>query len=113
MTRVCAEAAFGTTLQDAVTTGGTWTDITSRVDIENAGISINRGAQDELSQGQAGTCSLVLDNSDGAFTPEYTGSPYYPNVVDGTPLRVRVATVTSNFVRNPSFEDGDVSTWEW
>ncbi len=113
MTRAVVEAAFGTTLEDAVFTGGTWTDVTQRVDIDNAGISITRGAQDELSQPQPGTCSLRVDNSDGALTPEYTGSPYYPHVVDGTPLRVNVATVTSNFVRNPSFEGGALDTWEW
>jgi hypothetical protein len=112
MTRVCVEAAFGTTLAAAVSTGGTWTDITQRVDT-NAGISITRGAQDELSQIQPGTCTMELDNSDGALTPEYTGSPYYPNVVDGVPIRVNVATVTTNFVRNPSFEGGALETWEW
>jgi hypothetical protein len=113
MTRVCVEAAFGTPLTEAVATGGTWTDITSRVDIINAGISITRGAQDELSQIQAGTCTLTLDNSDGALTPENASSPYYPNVIDGVPVKVSVATVTKNFLRNPSFEDGSVSTWDW
>lgn len=113
MTRVCVEAAFGTTLQDAVSTGGTWTDLTQYTDNETSPISIDRGARDEVSQTQPGTCTLRLDNSDGRFTPEYSGSPYYPNVVDGTPIRVTVATVTSNLVRNPSFEGGALDTWQW
>jgi len=112
MTRVVVEAAFGTTLTDAVSTGGTWTDITGRVDMP-AGISITGGAQDELSDTQVGTCTLTLDNLDGALTPENSSSPYFPNVVDGVPLRVSIATVATNFVRNPSFESGSVETWEW
>ncbi|MFC8365588.1 carbohydrate binding domain-containing protein [Streptomyces griseorubiginosus] len=112
MTRVVVEAAFGTTLAQAVSTGGTWTDLTGRVDMA-AGISITGGAQDELSDTQVGTCTLTLDNLDGALTPENASSPYSPNVVDGVPLRVSIATVISNFVRNPSFEGGSVETWEW
>ncbi|MFF0080214.1 carbohydrate binding domain-containing protein [Streptomyces canus] len=112
MTRVCVEAAFGTTLTDAVQSGGTWTDLTERVDLE-AGISITGGAQDELSTIQVGTCTLTFDNQDGALTPENTASPYSPNVIDGVPLRVSTVSVISNFVRNPSFEGGSVETWEW
>lgn len=112
MTRVAVEAAFGSSLADVLSTGGTWTDITQYTDI-NAGISITRGAEDETSQIQAGTCTLQLDDSDGRLTPENTSSPYYPNVVDGVPLRISVATVNTNFLRNPSFEGGSVETWEW
>jgi hypothetical protein len=112
VTRVCVEAAFGTTLTEAVQSGGTWTDLTERVDLA-AGISITGGAQDELSTIQVGTCTLTFDNQDGALTPENGGSPYSPNVVDGVPLRVSTVSVISNFVRNPSFEGGSVETWEW
>jgi hypothetical protein len=112
MTRVCVEAAFGTTLTEAVQSGGTWTDLTERVDL-NAGISITGGAQDELSAIQVGSCTLTFDNEDGALTPENTASPYSPNVIDGVPLRVSTVSVISNFVRNPSFEGGSVETWEW
>jgi hypothetical protein len=106
------EAAFGTTLQEAVQSGGTWTDLTARVDLA-AGISITGGAQDELSTIQVGTCTLTFDNVDGALTPENTASPYSPNVIDGVPLRVSTFSVITNFVRNPSFEGGSVETWEW
>ncbi|MFM9542329.1 carbohydrate binding domain-containing protein [Streptomyces turgidiscabies] len=113
MTRVAVEAAFGSSLADVLSTGGTFTDITEFTDIINSGISITRGAENEQSQIQMGTCGLVLDNSEGRFTPEYAGSPYSPNVVDGVPLRVSVATVNTNFVRNPGFEDGSVDAWTW
>ncbi|MEV8548311.1 LamG-like jellyroll fold domain-containing protein [Streptomyces glaucescens] len=113
MTRVVVEVAFGTTLADAVATGGTWTDITGRTEIQSSGISITRGAQDELADIQVGTCTLTLDNSDGALTPENSGSPYYPHVIDGVPLRVGVVTATTNLVLNPSFEGGSLEYWEW
>ncbi len=113
MTRVAVEAGFGSSLADVLSTGGTFTDITEFTDIIGSGISITRGAENEQSQIQMGTCSLVLDNVDGRFTPEYAGSPYSPGVVDGVPLRVSVATVNTNFVRNPGFEGGSVDAWTW
>ncbi|MFE4649277.1 LamG-like jellyroll fold domain-containing protein [Streptomyces sp. NPDC056707] len=112
MTRVCVEAAFGSTLADAVSTGGVWTDISGRADLES-GIGITRGAENELSQTQAGTCTLTLNNEDGALTPTNPASPYYPNVIDAVPIRINVATVTTNYLRNPSFEGGSLETWEW
>lgn len=117
MTRVIVEAGFGFTLYDFLTVDGLWTDITEYVDIITSGISITRGAENEQSQTQTGTCTLVLDNSDGRFTPEHTGSAYYPNVIDAVPLRVSVATVIKNYIRNTSFESdlegGGLDTWEW
>ncbi|MDP9949118.1 MULTISPECIES: LamG-like jellyroll fold domain-containing protein [Streptomyces] len=113
MTRVTVEAAFGVGLAEAVLTDGTWTDITQYADVQSNGISITRGAESELAQTQAGTCTLRLDNSDGRFTPEFSGSPYYPNVTDGVPVRINVATVTTNYLRNPSFEGGSLDAWTW
>jgi hypothetical protein len=113
MTRVAVEAAFGTTLADAVATGGTWTDITVRTEIQSSGISITRGAQDELADIQPGTCTLTLNNADGALTPENSASPYYPHVIDGVPLRVSVVTANTNLVLNPSFEGGSLDYWAW
>ncbi|MFZ4264510.1 phage head spike fiber domain-containing protein [Streptomyces arboris] len=112
MTHVIVEAAFGSTLADAVSQAVDWTDIS-----QYAGpITITRGAESQLSETQAGTLSLPLDNSDGRFTPENSASPYYPNVVDAVPVRVSIATYTKNLIATPSFEgtpDGDLSGWEW
>lgn len=105
MTRLVVEAAFG---YSVTASAPVWTDITGFVDI-GAGVSINRGSSDELSQVQAGTCSMTLDNSDGRFTSGRAASPYYPNVRKNTPIRVRVVTAT-NLVTNPSFESG-LSGW--
>lgn len=89
MTGLIVEAGFGSTVWtppgDIV-----WTDITQFVDVAGAGVQISRGASDELADPQVGTCTLLLDNSDGRFTSGRSGSPYYPHVRKGTPIRVRV-----------------------
>lgn len=108
MTRVVVEAAFGYT----VTTPAAsivWTDITPFVDMLD-GIAISRGAQDEQAEVQAGTMSLVLDNSDGRFTAGLASSPYYPNVRKNVPIRVRVVSTAKNLMPNPGFEQG-VTAW--
>lgn len=43
--------------------------------------SASRGKQYQLDQYQTGTSSVTLNNTDGAFTPANSSSPYYPNVV--------------------------------
>ncbi|UPT41766.1 MULTISPECIES: LamG domain-containing protein [Streptomyces] len=64
----------------------TWTDITSRVDMVQ-GITVTRGASDEKSETQPGTCTMTLDNQDGALTPGRPGSPFFPFVRRNTPIR--------------------------
>ncbi len=59
-------------------------DYTGTADITNylldEGFSIRRGRQDETGPYQAGRLTLTLDNRDRRFDPEYTSSPYAPNV---------------------------------
>jgi len=64
-----------------------WTDVTQYVRIVD-GIDITHGRQDEQGQADANSCRLVLNNSDGRFTPGLATSPYYPNVRIGRPLRI-------------------------
>lgn len=99
------EVGFGSTM---TTPPGdiVWTDIAGRVDVAEQGVTINRGASDELAEIQTGTCTLLLDNFDGALSPGVATSPYYPNVRKGTPLRVRVRTGEKNWIPNPGFETG-------
>lgn len=70
----------------------TWTDITNRVDMIQ-GVSITRGASDELSETQPGTATLTLDNQDGALTPGNPNSPYYPYVRRNAPIRISQAVI--------------------
>ncbi|MHC3392098.1 carbohydrate binding domain-containing protein [Streptomyces lavendulocolor] len=108
MTRVVVECGFGSTVTTPAASI-TWTDITQYVDMLD-GISITRGAQDEQAEVQAGTCSLILDNSDGRFTAGLASSPYYPNVKKNVPIRVRVISTAKNLLTDPGFESG-VTAW--
>lgn len=114
------EAGFGSTMTTPPSSI-VWTDITSRVDVKEQGIVINRGAADELAEIQTGTCSLLLDNADGALSPGVATSPYYPNVRRGVPLRAAVTTATPRTGVAPypmamlcdDFEDGVINTGLW
>lgn len=103
------QCAFGSTITDSPTAMA-WTDITRWVDVKTSGVTITRGASDELSDTQPGTCSLVLDNSDGRFSPGLSSSPYYPNVRKDTPIRVRVITTAKNLFTDPGLVTG-VADW--
>ena len=66
----------------------TWTDITDYVELDQ-GLGITGGRADERGTADANTCTMVVDNSDGRFTPELSSSPYYPNVKLRRPIRVQ------------------------
>lgn len=51
-------------------------------------IDISRGRQSELDRIEAGRAVIVAENADGRFSPENTGSTYYPNVVPMRRLKV-------------------------
>ncbi|KND29911.1 LamG-like jellyroll fold domain-containing protein [Streptomyces stelliscabiei] len=98
----------------------TWTDITTRVD-EVQGVSITRGASDELSETQVGTATLFLDNQDGALTPGNASSAYYPYVRKLAPIRVSAAVMPTLSGSAPypmamlgdTFDDGRVNSTLW
>jgi len=94
------EVAFGTA---PLTAPGAWTDIT----IYCRSISIRRGRDHELSQSQAGECTIRLTNTDRRFDPLYTSGAYYPNVI---PMRQIRITATHNAVTYPLFY-GYVEDW--
>lgn len=102
MTRPIVDVAFGYSITSA---SPVWTDITRYADL-GVGISITRGASNEVSETEPGQAGLTLDNSDGRFTPGRSASPYYPNVKKNVPIRVRVVSADQNLITNPSFESG-------
>ncbi|MFE1926538.1 LamG-like jellyroll fold domain-containing protein [Streptomyces asoensis] len=115
---VLVEAGWGGLVQYPWTI--TWTDITTYVDTVR-GVSVSRGASDELSETQPGTATLVLDNSDGRFTPGNGASPYYPYVRRNAPIRVSVAVMPTVSGAAPypmamlgdDFDDGRIDTTKW
>ncbi|MFD0074251.1 hypothetical protein ACFVIY_17640 [Streptomyces sp. NPDC127166] len=110
MSRLTVEAGFG---YSPIASDIVWTDITQYVTLSDSeGISITRGASDELSDTQTGTLSVDLDNSDGRFTPGNASSPYAPNVRRGTPIRVQVTTLTGkNWLAGGSSFETDAHGW--
>lgn len=68
----------------------TWTDVTADIPSRtlDQGISIVRGRADESSETQPSSVTITFDNPDGAFTPDNPNSPYWPNVVRHTPIRI-------------------------
>lgn len=89
-----------------------WTDVSEWVELDER-IRITVGRQDELSTAGPNGLTLTLDNSDGRFTAGRSGSPYYPNVKIGRPIRVSVMTVTGHTsVRFIGFIDEWPVEWE-
>ncbi|SCF22556.1 hypothetical protein [Micromonospora mirobrigensis] len=69
-----------------------WADITA--DVRQAdGIRIRRGRSAEGKVADPSTCSMVLDNRAGKYSPRNPASPYYGKLGRNTPIRVRVAEV--------------------
>lgn len=84
-------AVIGASAEDGVA----WTTITGVREIH-----IWRGRQDELSRIEAGGATLVLENSDGRFSPELVTGTYYPDVKPWKRVKV---TRTFNSVDYPLF----------
>lgn len=84
----------------------TWTDISQYVDMAK-GISITRGRNDQFSDIPPGQMNFTVNNSDGRFTPEYTGGAYYPNVILGKRVRVTATYLQTSTIRF----DGRIDTW--
>jgi hypothetical protein len=87
---VLVEMGWGGLVQSPNTI--TWTDISDRADMRQ-GVTITRGASDELSETQPGTATLTLDNQDGALTPGNPSSPFYPYVRRNAPIRISAAVM--------------------
>jgi hypothetical protein len=84
----------------------TWTDVTDRRQAQS--ITITRGRQNEGAQSQTGSITITLDNLDGDLTPDMPTSPYFPNVVEGTPIRFSLQWDGVWYVRFV----GEVASWE-
>jgi hypothetical protein len=84
-----------------------WTDLSDAADLDQQ-IQISYGKLNAMSDPQPGSISLVLDNPDGDLTPDRAQSPYYPYIVEGTPLRFSIRWDGPWYIRFV----GRVSSWE-
>jgi hypothetical protein len=78
------EIGFGDTWE---TVSPSWTDITSYT----RGLEIRRGRTFALDQFGPSTATILLDNTDRRFDPDYNSGAYYPDVKVLTPIRIRGA----------------------
>jgi len=85
---------------------GQWVDITSDV-YTREDIVISRGRRDEGTDTDPGSCSFVLNNRDGKYSPRNPRSPYYRKIGRNTPLRISVEWEGR---RIPRFF-GEISAW--
>lgn len=79
----------------------TWTSLDTRV----KSFAFSRGRSNERNQMEAGTGTTVLMDNDRYLDPDYTSSPYYPNVKPTVPVRVlaRVVGASTNLMLTQQF----------
>lgn len=69
------------------------------------------GVQFELGSLESTELQMELDNPDGALTPGNPASPYYPNVVPGTPVRLRCVPPASTGVQAWTVIERAAESW--
>lgn len=121
--KLVLEAALGASPGDSTTAilDTSYTDLSVRL-FGPAGqtqVSISGGQQYELSQPESGTMTAWMNNQDGALTPGYLSSPYYPNIKPGVPVRLscyhlgRRYGLWAGFVERWPQEWPDMPQWGW
>lgn len=68
---------------------GAWQDVSSYVfnNDQSAGVAITRGSGDESTSMNPSSANFGFNNADGRFTETNPMSPYYPYLVQNTPIR--------------------------
>lgn len=88
--RLVVEAAFGANLADVNGTSWVWYDISADVHFD-PGVQIQIGKQSaNTSTAPPAQCSFTLDNTSNNYTQFNPLAKYWPNVREGTPIRVRL-----------------------
>ncbi len=86
--RLAFSIAFAGDLTDVDGSSWAFTEVSEDVRIKN-GMHIKHGRSDEASVSQPATCTFTLDNRSGKYSLG-GGSPYWPNVRQGTPVKVEI-----------------------
>lgn len=77
---------------------GQWVDLSDRLTAVPVSIP-QRGAPNGSRSTAAGSCTVTLDDDDGALTPLNPSGAYYPHVRRGAPFRVAVRRLNDAFDR--------------
>lgn len=85
-----------------------WTVVTPWV--ANTPITMSRGRTDEFADVQPGKLTMVLDNSDGRFTPSAV-SPYWPGVKINRPVQLAYIWRGTTYIRWSGFIDSWPTGW--
>lgn len=80
---------------------GLWVDITSDVYVRG-GVTISRGRKDEQSRAEPSSCSLILDNRSGNYSPRNPVGAFYGSLGRNTPIRIGVQLASDTFGRTVS-----------
>ena len=73
-------------------------------------INITRGRSRELEEFNSGICTIVLDTSAGKYDPNNLNSTYYPNIVPGKLLRIKITDPTTS--TNHYLFEGNIRQWD-
>ena len=77
-------------------------------------IQFSRGKSDELGKAEVGSCSIVVNNADGKYTPSNSSSVLYGNLLPKRPIRIRAVQqlvsvlVTKALAATTDYSIGDV-----
>lgn len=92
---------------------GEWVDFTSRLaSLDGWGVpmQITRGVAED-GGATPGSFTLALENDDGALTPGYGASPYYPHLTRFRPIRLRIGLNGGWHGRFTGYVDTESLTW--
>ncbi len=85
---------------------GDWVDLSDWVDLDSSSPAIvATSGRDTVRAIRPGSLSLTLDNSTGRFNPRNPSGPYYGDLTNGTPVRVRVTHASTTTTRWSGFVD--------
>jgi hypothetical protein len=103
------EASNGNPVQAELYLNGVWTDITSYIMVrDNSGnIAITKGQPNESTLPDKSTCTFLLNNRDGRFSPRNPSGAYYGLIGRNTQFRISVPLNTG---KNYRFW-GEISEW--
>jgi hypothetical protein len=104
---VAVEFAFGYAPGDVVP-GGAWIDVTDYLDMtaSSEALTASSGREAVRAGIDPGSMTFRLDNRDGRFSPRNSSGPYFGDLKNGVPVRVRTTYAAVTRTRWAGFVSG-------